>query len=92
MSGTIAVSNVAQPIIPRSVHPAAQFAVQGLIPFNNGSNNMYIGDSLVTPTNGLTLYPSGSLAAFPPLTYSMDLREFHIYGTAGDIYSVMIFP
>ncbi len=92
LSVTIAVSNVAQPIIPKAVQPAAQFAAQGLIPFNNGSHNMYIGDSFVSPTNGVPLFPSGSLAAFPALTYAVDLSEFYIYGTAGDVLTVMIFP
>ena len=91
ISVTIGTSNTAQPILAKAVEPASGHPFSLLIAQNNGSNNMYIGDSAVSSTNGILMSVTGSLTTVPALQYSGDLREFYLYGTAGDVCNIMIF-
>ena len=88
---TIAATNTVQSIIPKAVVPANSASYSIFIMQNNGSHNMYIGDSAVSATNGILLNPSGSLTATPALQYTGDLTEFYVYGTANDVLNIMVF-
>ena len=88
---TIALSNVKQRIIPLAVVPANSASFSIVIFQNNGSNNMWIGDSGVTVNNGILLFPTGSMTHTPALQYTGDLTEFYVYGTLNDILNVMVF-
>ncbi len=88
---TIASTNTAQPIIAKAVEPASIHSFSLLIMQNNGSHSMYVGDSLVSATNGLLLTATGSVTTVPALQYTGDLREFYLFGTANDICNIMVF-
>ena len=87
---TIASTNKPQPIIPAAVVPGRVMPFQQLITQNNGSNEMRIGDSSVSSTRGIVLWPSGSNTVSLALQYSGDLTEFYVNGTAGDILDIMV--
>ena len=93
--GTIAATNTAQPIVPGAVVPDRIGPFQLLLPQNNGSHNMRFGDSSISSTQGLLLYPSsatnpGITPIYPSLAYSGDLSEFWILGTQNDTYDILI--
>lgn len=88
---TIGTSNTAQRIIPLAVVPGGINSFSLLIAQNNGSNNMYLGDSAVSNTNGLLLNATGSITTVPALQYTGDLREFYVYGSANDVLNIMVF-
>ena len=82
----ILATGVPQPIsasLPNSVAPATY--VQQLILQNQGLNNMYVGDSSTTNSNGLLLGPSGSANAGSFMNYGTYLSDWWVVGTAGDV-------
>lgn len=87
---TITATNTPQRVIPAAVVPDRIAPFQQFVPQNNGSNDMRIGDSTVSSTRGIRLSPGGSLSAAPALSYSGDLNEFWVNGTAGDVLDIMI--
>jgi hypothetical protein len=89
---TIAATGVVQPVIPSAVQPSSSHACQGLIPQNNGTHTMYLGDAAVTTTNSLILLPGGSLGSFPAIAYAIDLNELNVIGTINDVLNIMVFP
>ena len=88
---TIGSTSVAQLILALAVEPASVHSFSLLIFQNNGSHNMYIGDSLVSATNGILLSATGSLTTIPALQYTGDMREFYVLGTANDTCNIMVF-
>jgi len=88
---TISNTNIAQPVITKAIVPAASATFSIFVMQDNGSNNMWIGDSAVTTNNGIQLFPTGSFTATPALQYTGDLNEFYVYGTAGDVLNIMVF-
>jgi hypothetical protein len=94
-SVTVATTNVPQKFIPKAVQPSGSHQVQSVLFFNNGVNNIYLGDKYVSlsPINYIPIFPSGSDNAAPPLSYgSNDLDEWWFIGTAGDVLTAQIFP
>ena len=91
---TIAATGTRQPVIASSVQPASSHAVQGWLPFNNGSNIMYIGDYKldVSLKNYIPIDAGSSLNSTPPLAYTLDLNELYVIGTANDILAIMVYP
>ena len=90
---TIAATGVAQRLIVRGpVIDDSNTAFQNVIMQNVGSNNMYIGDSAVSTTNGILLTPTGSLTAVLSISETCDLKEFWVIGTISDKLTLMIFP
>ena len=88
---TIALSNVKQRIIPLAVVPANSASFSIVIFQNNGSNNMWIGDSGVTVNNGILLFPTSSMTHTTFFYYYWEITEFYFYGTLNDILNVMVF-
>jgi hypothetical protein len=88
--GSITTTGVAQPIVPAAVVPDRILPFQQFIFQNNGSHNMRLGDSSVSSTQGLLIFPTGSNSISPALQYSGDMSEFYVEGTAGDTYDCMI--
>ena len=87
----IATTGTAQPIIPAAVVPDRIMPFQAFIPQNNGSHTMYLGDVNVSTTNALVLLATGSVGGIcPQLSYTGDLSEFYVIGTAGDILNIMV--
>lgn len=90
---TIAASNTPQCIIPEQpVIQNSNTAFQVIYLQNNGSNSMYLGDSKVSNTNGILLTIQGSLTGTQTIAQASDLKEFFVYGTAGDVLNIMVFP
>jgi hypothetical protein len=87
---TITTTAVSQPILSPAVVPGRITPFQQFIPQNNGSNNMRIGDAGVSATRGIIIGPSGSANVAPQLSYSGDLSEFYVNGTAGDVLDILI--
>lgn len=72
-----------------------QRMAQALIFQNNAAHIVRIGDSQVSATRGYSLAPASagdSLPASFPLEYATDLTEWWIFGTAGDVIDVLVFP
>ena len=93
--GTIASTNVAQPICPAAVVPDRITPFQLILPQNNGANVMRFGDASITSSSGMTIYPAsatnaGTSQVFSALQYSGDVSEFYILGTAGDAYDILV--
>lgn len=87
----IKTTNVKQPIIPAAVTPDSMHPFQSMIPQNNGSNDMTLGDENVTATNGLYLASGGSAGGLQQmLSYGSVLDEFYVLGTAGDRLNIMV--
>lgn len=90
---TIAKTNLAQRVIPEAVTPDSMHPVQSMIPQNNGSNVMYLGDDKVSPTTGLVFQASASAGSLQNvLAYGSVLEDFYVYGTQGDVMNIMVFP
>ena len=90
---TIAATGVAQPIIVQTQNglPPTNTGFQNAIFQNNGTHSMWLGDALVTITNGLQLYATGSAQPSQPIDEPSDLKEFWVIGTTGDILNIMVF-
>ena len=71
--------------------PNANFHYQQMtIQNNNASGNMRVGDSTVSATVGILLYPAGgSFQALAPLRYGRS-ASFWVYGSAGALVDVLI--
>jgi hypothetical protein len=87
---TITTTGVSQPILAPAVVPDRIVPFQQFIPQNNGTHNMRIGDSSVSAMRGIIIGISGSANMAPQLSYSGDLSEFWVNGTAGDILDILV--
>jgi hypothetical protein len=90
----IATTNKAQPVIVDNAGVQnSNTCFQSMIPQNNGSNVMYLGDPSVTITNSLQLPPTSSLGSAQAFSSNPgDLKDFWVIGTAADILNIMVFP
>lgn len=89
----ITTSNTPQRIIAPAVTPDSMHPFQGILPQNNGSNIIYLGDNGVSPTTSLSFYPLSSGGSMQNiLSYGSVLEDFYVYGTAGDRMNFMVFP
>lgn len=94
-SVTLTATNTKQAVVPPSVRPDSLHPFQSIIPQNNGSNTMYLGDSnLAGNSNGLKILSGGSVgSALQPLQgFGSVLEDFYVYGTSGDNMVFMVFP
>lgn len=91
---TIAVTGTAQRVIPfPPLFDSGNTCFQSMIPQNNGSNNMTLGDSSVAPGNGLVLVPAASLGSAQAFSSNPgDLKDFYVIGTVADVLNIMVFP
>ena len=73
--------------IPSTVNP--NLSLQALLPQNNGTHNMRFGDTTVSSTRGIILYPSTSEFAPPslqfPIAANTMLSDWWVQGTPGDV-------
>jgi len=89
--GTIATTGVSQKIVPAAVVPDRITPFQQFIYQNNGSFNMRLGDHGVSATRGILIYPSGgSVNLSPQLSYTGEISEFYVNGTAGDTFDILV--
>lgn len=89
----IAATATKQPVIPDNAgvqNSNTRFAV--IIPQNNGTAIMYLGDASVTTTNALQLPVSSSVGSMTPWNSPGDLKDFWVIGTANDVLNIMVFP
>ncbi len=91
---TIAATSVAQCIIPEApVVQNSNTAFQSMYPQNQGTHNAYLGDYRNAGAGtALLLNPGGAFGGANGVNYASDLKEFFVYGTAGDVIVFMIFP
>lgn len=92
---TLTLAAGANRVIPRSVNgidPIAQF--QSVTFQNtNATNAVYVGDSLVSSTNGFKLASGASVTFTVPLAYGEDLKGWFVAPTsANDKVTVVIIP
>jgi hypothetical protein len=88
---TITATGVPQPLTPIQLKGIANgIYFQQLFLQNNGSNNMRIGDSSVSTTKGILLYPGGSQTGAMAIEYSGTLNDWYVVGTAGDVLDIMV--
>jgi hypothetical protein len=81
----------ATPIVPKAVVPANSVPFQSLVIQANGNNPVRIGDSRVSGTMGILIQGNGGSYNFiTPLEYVGDLKEWFLFGTAGDVVDLLV--
>lgn len=82
---------IATPIIPKAVVPANSVPFQSLVIQANGGNPVRVGDSRVSVTMGILIQGFGGSYNFvTPLEYVGDLKEWFLFGTAGDVVDILV--
>jgi hypothetical protein len=89
----IAATNVPQCIVPSaSLNNGSNLQFQNLFPQNNGTNDMWFGDTSVAVLNGLKMPPGGGFGD-PIFSYGKTyINQFYLSGTVGDVCNIMVFP
>jgi hypothetical protein len=90
---TITTTDKAQPVVADNA--GVQYSntrFQSIVPQNNGTNNMRLGDGSVSGTRGLLFPPGSSLGGAQAFNGPGNLLDFYVYGTSGDIMDFMVFP
>jgi hypothetical protein len=81
----------ATPIIPKSIVPANSVPFQSMVIQANGNNPVVVGDSSVSATRGIMIQGIGGSYNFTtPLEYVGDLKEWFLFGTAGDVVDILV--
>jgi len=57
---------------------------------NNAAHNVRLGDSTVSSTKGILIYPSGSSATGTVSGQQGDASQFYLAGTNGDVIDVLL--
>ena len=82
--------DVVQLTFPGDTNKANNYYQQITIQNNNASGNLRIGDSSVSASQGISIYPGGSSIT---ITASLSLRaiqEIWVYGTPGALVDVLL--
>jgi hypothetical protein len=92
---TLTLAAGANPVIPKSVNgidPIAQFQ-SVTFQNNNATNAVYVGDSLVSSTNGYKLAAGSAVTFVSQLAYGEDLKGWFVAPTAAnDKVTVLVIP
>jgi hypothetical protein len=92
---TLTLAAGANPVIPKSVNgidPIAQFQ-SVTFQNNNATNAVYVGDSLVSSTNGYKLAAAASVTFTMLQGYGEDLKGWYVAPTsANDKVTVLVIP
>lgn len=69
--------------------PNAGIFYQQLVIQNNNQTNFRVGDSTVSATRGILIFPTGSLTITVPMSYRRS-QEFWVFGTASALVDVLV--
>jgi len=90
---TLAASSTPQRIISKSpVIDNSNTGFQNLFIQNNGAAPVFIGDSTVSATTGISIGAGGSMTIPCPLAYSSDLKDFWLFSSAAAVVVIMVIP
>jgi hypothetical protein len=85
---TIPASGIIQLDYPGNFRKANSYYQQITIQ-NNNAGNLRIGDSSISATVGILLYPTSSFTITAPLSHRA-IQEIYVYGVVGSLVDVLL--